>query len=111
MLTTPQGGMAAVQAAGMVPEDGSRHGEQGPMPGGDQEQEQGNYNSDSEYGEDGDLDFAEDTPAPAVPSDWVKLVEGELKCSSRSFYQRFLSDEVCVQLILQCTWFSLDGGS
>lgn len=111
MLTTPQGGMAAVQAAGMVPEDGSRHGEQGPMPGGDQEQEQGNYNSDSEYGEDGDLDFAEDTPAPAVPSDWVKLVEGELKCSSRSFYQRFLSDEVRVRVLLQCTLLSLGGGS
>ena len=94
MLTTPQGGVAVVQAAGMVPENGSAHGGPGNSPAAGEQP--GNFNSDSEYGEDGDPDFAEDTPAPAVPSDWVKLVEGDLKCSSRSFYQRFLSDEVCV---------------
>ena len=95
MLTTPQGGVAVVQAAGMVPENGAAS--RGPGDSSAAGQQPGNFNSDSEYGDDGDLDFAEDTPAPAVPSDWVKLVEGDLKCSSRSFYQRFLSDEVGVQ--------------
>ncbi|KAK9863778.1 hypothetical protein WJX84_002729 [Apatococcus fuscideae] len=86
MLTTPQGGMSAVHAAGLTPDEGGASNEGGgpPLSSG----------SDSEYGEDGDLDFAEDTPAPAIPNDWTKLVEGDLKCSSRSFYQRFLSDEV-----------------
>ncbi|KAK9827162.1 hypothetical protein WJX74_008866 [Apatococcus lobatus] len=92
MLTTPQGGVAIVQAAGMVPENGSAPEGPGDSPAAGQAQS--NFNSDSEYGDDGDLDFAENTPAPAVPNDWVKLVEGDLKCSSRSFYQRFLSDEV-----------------
>ncbi len=86
MLTTPQGGMSAVHAAGLTPDEGGASNEGGGPPP--------SSGSDSEYGEDGDLDFAEDTPAPAIPNDWTKLVEGDLKCSSRSFYQRFLSDEV-----------------
>ncbi len=87
MLTAPQGGMSAVHAAGMIPEEGQSH-EGAP-------EQDGNYNTDSEYGDDGTLDFAEDTPAPSVSGDWTKLVEGDLKCSTRTFYQRFLSDEVC----------------